>query len=402
MGGPTQVVLNLVRTLRQLGVDTEIVTTNDNGAELLDVPLCQRVEYQQVPVWFFPRAPWRIRDYLFAPNMAPWLWQNLRQYDLLETHYLFTYAPSCAATIAQLQKVPYLVRTMGQLTPWALAQGRLKKQAYSWLMERRILQQAAAIHCTASGEAEDVRNFGIQTPAVTLPLGVDPPQAFPNATQQLRQRYGITRHVPIILFLSRLHYKKRPDLLLAAAAELARQNYGFHLVFAGTGTADYIAELKARVAALGLDQQVTFTGLVVGAEKDLLLRGSSLFVLPSFSENFGIAIAEAMSAELPVIITPGIQIAEEIAAARAGLVVDGEVKAVAAAIAQLLDSPKLRQQLGRNGRQLVEQRYSWTKIASDLALVYKTILHDRSLPESLAIGSVTPASQLPTQLQQSI
>jgi glycosyltransferase involved in cell wall biosynthesis len=382
LGGPTQVVLNLVRALRECNVDAEIVTTNDNGSTLLQVPLNQCIEYEGVPIWFLPRFSPPLKEFIFSPAIAQWLWQHIREYDILDTHYLFSFAPTCAGAIARIQNVPYTVRTMGQLAPWALAQSRQKKQVYTSLIERHNLNRAAAIHCTSNGEAEDVRNFGIQTPTVTLPLGVNSPVYLPDAKEKIRHIYGISPETPVVLFLSRLHYKKRPDLLIQSLAKLAHQKQ-FHLILAGSGEADYSDELKHLVASLGLAEQTSFVGFVEGMDKDLLLQGSDLFVLPSFSENFGIAVAEAMAAGLPVIITPDIQIAPEIAAAKAGVIVVGEIEALASAIAQLLDSPQLRQLMGENGKILVSRRYSWIAIASHLSDVYSSIVKQENLPQQM-------------------
>ncbi|MHC5720797.1 MAG: glycosyltransferase, partial [Nostoc sp.] len=115
-----------------------------------------------------------------------------QDYDLVATHYLFSYAPTCAAAIARWNRIPYIVRSIGQLSPWALAQSRRKKQVYSCLIERHNLNHAAAIHCTSSGEAKDVRNFKVNTPLFTLPLGVNPPDSLPDAKQKLRHVYGIS------------------------------------------------------------------------------------------------------------------------------------------------------------------------------------------------------------------
>ncbi|MCC5657834.1 glycosyltransferase [Nostoc sp. XA010] len=388
MGGPSEVVLNLVKAMRQLGSDIEIVTTNDDGNTLLNVPLRQRIEYKEVPIWFFPRISSRMKEYIFSPELAPWLWEHIGDYKLVETHYLFSYAPTCAAAIARCQGIPYLVRTMGQLSPWALAQSRLKKQVYSRLIEHHNLNRAAVIHSTSVGEAEDIRNFGVKTPVLTLPLGVNIPHPLPDAKQKLRHIYGISTETPVILFLSRLHYKKRPDLLLQALGRLVKQNYDFHLIVAGSGEPEYETELKNLAMSLGISDQISFAGFVVGQEKDLLLQGSDMFILPSFSENFGIAVAEAMAAGLPVIITPGIQISPEVAAAQAGLVVEGTLETLAEAIAQLLKSPNLRQQQGNNGKQLVKQQYSWEAIAQNLTSVYHAIIERKLLPENLVDSSV--------------
>ncbi|QZZ20232.1 glycosyltransferase [Leptothermofonsia sichuanensis E412] len=387
MGGPPQVALNLVWALRNLGVEAEIATTNFNGSEPMDVPLNQRVKYPiapnekaSVPVWFLPFRPPALKEFIFSPALAGWLWQHIQDYDVLDNHYLFSFAPTCAAAIARFKHVPYTVRTMGQLTPWALKQSRLKKQIYTALIERHNLNQAAAIHCTTPAEAEDIRHFGLQTPTITLPLGVTPPTLLDNAATRLRQQYNIATDVPIILFLSRIHYKKRPDLLLKSLAQLNQQGHRFHLIMAGSGEPDYLTELQTMVVALGIAQQVTFPGMVTGVAKDLLLQGSDLFVLPSYSENFGIAVAEAMISGLPVVITPGVQIAPEIAAAQAGLVVEGEWMLLAGAIAQLLTSPQLRQTMGENGRRLAKSRYSWTAIAKNLIPAYAAISLQSSSP----------------------
>jgi len=385
LGGPTQVVLNLVKALRECNIDAEIVTTNDNGTSLLDVPLYQKIEYEEVPVWFLPRFSPPLKEFIFSSAITKWLWQNIRNYDILDNHYLFSYASTCAGAIARWQKIPYTVRTMGQLSPWALAQSQRKKQIYSLLIERHNLQCAAAIHCTSAGEAEDVRNFGITTPTVTLPLGVNQPEEFPNAKQEIREIYQISPEVPIVLFLSRLHYKKRPDLLIRSLSKLALNQTKFHLILAGTGESEYLQELQNLVLDSGLTKQTTFAGFVTGKDKDLLLQGSNLFVLPSFSENFGIAVAEALAHGLPVIITPDIQIAPEISVANAGLIVPGEEAAMANAIAQLLDNPEQRYQLSENGKKLVKQRYSWNIIASQLTEVYRTIIEQQTLPDRFQV-----------------
>ncbi|MFB2773243.1 glycosyltransferase [Pelatocladus sp. BLCC-F211] len=388
-GGPSKAVLAMVKALRECGVDTEIATINDNGPYVLDVPFNQRIEYEGVPVWFFSKFSPQIqrfafsvgadKGFIFSTDLTRWLWQHVKDYDLIETHYIFSYASTCAGIFARWQGVPYVVRTIGQLAPWGLTQSRLKKQLYSLLIERHNLNNAAAIHCTSASEAEDVRNFGIKTPTITLPLGVNQPIYLPDAKQKLHYLYEIPTDTPVVLFLSRLHYKKRPDLLVRSLGQLAAQDYNFHLILAGSGEPDYIDDLKNLIASLGLSSQTSFTGFVTGDNKQLLLQGCDIFVLPSFSENFGIAVAEAMAVGLPVIVTPGVQIAPEIAEARAGLVVEGEEDTLANAITQLLKSPELRQQLGKNGQNLANNRYSWNAIAQNLSTAYQSILAQKSI-----------------------
>jgi len=392
-GGPTHAVLQTVKALRNLGVDSQIVTTNDHGSEqLLNVPLNTKIEYQEVPTRFFARySPLtqkinfnRDKAFIFSAELTRWLWHHIREYDILETRYLFSYPSSCARIIARRQGIPYIVHPTGQLAPWALAQSSFKKQIYSFLIERPNLNSAAAIQCSSQGEVEDVHKFGIRVPTFTVPVGVNSFVDCPEAKQNLHQSYGIPNQTPIVLFLSRLHYKKRPDLLIQALSQLTLKSYDFHLILAGSGEPDYVNHLQKLVASVGLTKNTSFAGFVTGEDKNLLLQGSDIFVLPSFSENFGVAVAEAMAAGLPVIVTPGVQISPEIAEAKAGLVVEGEVETLTDAIATLLNSPHLRHELGENGKRLVSHRYSWKVIAQNLISVYTAIIEGKPLPDHLS------------------
>ena len=140
LGGPTQVALKIVKAVRTQGIDAEIVTTNHDVVGRLDVPLKTLTVYEGVPVWFLPVTS-TLKEYIFSTSLTKWLWQHIRNYDLLDNHYLFSYAPTCAAAIARWQNIPYTIRTQGQLTPWALNQSPLKKQLYTSAIERHNLNQ---------------------------------------------------------------------------------------------------------------------------------------------------------------------------------------------------------------------------------------------------------------------
>lgn len=383
LGGPSQVVISLVKALRNLGIEAEIVTTNDDSGTLLDVPLNQKVEYQQVPVWFLPRFNPPLKEFMFSTALTRWLWKHIRDYDLIHTHYLFCYAPTCAATLARYYKIPYIVRPIGQMTPWALAQSKLKKQIYTFLIERHNLDRAAAIHCTSWEEAKNVQDFGINTPRFISPLGVEQPPNIPEAKHKIRAIYNIERHKKIILFLSRIHVKKRLDLLIESLSQLL--HHDFHLIIAGTGSQVYISHLKQMILNLELSSNITWAGFVTEEPKDLLLQGSDIFVLPSFSENFGVAIAEAMAVGLPVIITPNIQISSEIYQNNAGLIVDGKIDTLARGIDKLLSSETLRKELGNNGKLLTKECYSWINIARGLIRIYSGILNPKNIRQDLLV-----------------
>ena len=371
-GRPTDALINFVYHLRQVGVEAEVITTNDSFSSP-EICLEKWTEYQGIPVCFFPCT---LRFKAFAPSLSlnSWLQNRLSDYELVHIHYLFSYAPTVAAQLARQNCIPYIVRTIGQLTPWALAQSRLRKKVYTHFIERKNLNYAAAIHCTTIGEAQDVTHFGIQTPKLILPLGVSPQETLPNAPQQLHQTYHIPDDRLILLFLSRLHYKKRIDLLLEALSKLPSDLPPTHLILAGSGDPDYCRYLQTCVEKARLTHQVTFTGFVTGHQKALLLQGADLFVLPSFSENFGIAVAEAMLAGLPTIITEGIQLSPDVQQAQAGLVIQSDLDSLRSALEKLIRSPELRKTLGANAQKLAQTKYHWPTITQSLIQAYQQIL----------------------------
>ena len=397
LGGPTEAALNFVRHLIDLGIDTEIATTNDDVDGLLEVPLNQRSTYAGVPVWFFPRLA-RLKAYMPSLSLSRWLIQHIKDYDLIHNHYLFCCAPTVASLVAGQRGVPYVNRSIGQLTPWALSQSATKKQIYGALIERPLLNRASAIHCTTDDEAQDVGNYGVKTSKLVIPLGVNPPTPIPEARTRLRQRYSLDPEVLIVVFLSRLHEKKRPDFLLEIFANLDRGDQPRHLLMAGTGEQSYCDYLRIQVQRLGLADQVTFTGFVSGFDKDLLLQGADMFTLPSYSENFGIAVVEALAAGLPVVITPDVQIAPDIKAAKAGLVVQGDLNSWVKALNALLEPTAMRADFGKNGKQLAGEKFSWPSIARQLAQSYQEILSGK--PLSLQYHGFEDKGTTPTLAQK--
>nr|WP_225938728.1 glycosyltransferase [Kovacikia minuta] len=380
-GGPSQAAIEMVGALRTHGVEAEIVTTNDHGPDLLDVPLNQRIEYQHVPVRFFSRfspSMHAAREFAFSHQLTTWLWHQVRNYDLLHVHAIFSYPSTIAMAIARQKQVPYINRPLGQLCEWSLQQSARKKQTYLQLIERSNLNQSTALHFTSHQEHQETKRLGLKTPGVVLPHGLTLAPAIPNARQRLRQQFNLPADEPIILFLSRLHPKKGLDYLIPALGKL--RHYRFTFILAGNGSPEYETEVEALLRQYELSDRTCRAGFVTGEKKDLLLQGSDLFALTSHSENFGVAVLEAMAVGLPVIVTPGIALAAVVAEHQLGLVPRLNAEAISFAIDHCLSHPEQRREMGDRARQLVLAKYTWKQVTAQMQQTYAAIRQQKPLP----------------------
>ena len=376
-GGPSLAVLAMVRALRARGVDAEIATTTDDGEGVLDVPVEQLTEREGVPVRYFDRwsPPLRaVREFAYSRPLADWLARFIRDYDLLHVHAIFSYPSTRAMATARRYGVPYLNRPLGQLCEWSLRQRSFKKRAYLRLVERANLDGAAAIHYTTEQEQQEARSLGFHAPCFVAPHGIDLPELLPDARVRLRQRLGLPAEARIVLFLSRVHPKKGLELLIPALAQLREELLHFVLV-GDADTPDYEAEVERMLAAAKLTGRTKRVPFATAEWKQILLQGAYLFALTSHSENFGIAVVEAFAAQLPVVVTPGVALADQVRRHQLGEVTPMEVPGIAAALRSQLAQAARRVEVGRAARQLVEAEYAWPAVAARISAEYERILN---------------------------
>jgi glycosyltransferase involved in cell wall biosynthesis len=374
-GGPSLVILDMVKALRTNNVDAEIATTNDNGDCLLDVPLQKLIQYKQVPIWFFSRFSPTVkifREYAFSWQLTAWLWDNISQYDILHIHAIFSYASTMAMAIARLKNIPYIVIPHGLLSEWSLQQSTCKKQIYMRLIEQANLNHSQAIHLTSQLEQQEFAQLELSAPSFVLPHGLSHPPQIPYASSLLRQHLNLPADEPVILFLSRLHPKKGLDYLIPALGKLTHHRFTF--VVAGSGSQEYEAEIESALVSNGIRDRTYIAGFVAGETKNLFIQGSDLFALTSHAENFGLAVLEALAVGVPVLVTPGVALAAIVQKYQLGYVPVLDVLAIAKDIEEYLTHPQEAKDMGDRARQIIREQYTWDKVAAKMVEIYQTII----------------------------
>jgi glycosyltransferase involved in cell wall biosynthesis len=364
-------IRSLAGALSRQGVETHVATTNDDGRGTLRVPCGVPVLEDAVTYWYFPRQTCL---YTFSWPLGVWLARHVADFDAVHIHALFSYAAVPAAYWARRRGVPYIVRPLGTLNDWGMKNRRrwIKKWSFR-LLESRIIEHAALVHYTSNQERLEAEKLHRgQTAAAIIPNAIaETPASSPAG--RFRARFPQLENRQVLLFLSRLDQVKGLYLLMRAFAQIRQQIPHVSLVVAGDGNSAFVSGLKAEAVRLGIERDVIWPGFLDGELKQAALADADVFVLPSYSENFGIAVAEAMAAGVPVIVSDQVGIHHDIAETAAGMVVRCEVAPLAGALIRLLNDPDLRRSMGRNGRRLAQKRYSLEAVTRQVLCLYNGI-----------------------------
>jgi glycosyltransferase involved in cell wall biosynthesis len=358
-GGPAAAIVPMCRALQTQGIEPLIVTTNE-GRPRADTE--DLLDFEGVPVRFFPVQLGA--SYKYSRPLATWLGKNVKDFDLVHVHAVFNHAPVAAARACRGAGVPYVVRPLGTLDPWSMKQKPVRKRLFWFLFAKRLLAAAAAVHYTAAAEKTATEAFLGMNHGYVVPLGVNLNGS--THDDSVANYFPELAREPYILSLSRLHPKKRLDELIEAFQSLGDQRW--RLVIAGDGPADYLSFLNQKARG---SERISFTGWVEGKRKEALMRGASLFVLPSRHENFGLSVVEAMACGVPVMVTPQVNLAREIDSAQAGWVV--AFKELSNGLAVVMEDNGERLRRGKIAYEYAK-RYSWDKVGTDLADFYRQIL----------------------------
>jgi glycosyltransferase involved in cell wall biosynthesis len=302
------------------------------------------------------------------------MFRNIRDYDVVHIHALFSFTSVMAAWAARRAGVPYVVRPLGTLNRYGVTQRRpLLKRLSLKLIEGPILRHAAAVHFTAEAERQEAETLGVPMRGVVIPLGLHSP--LQQDVSVLLARFPQLAGQRIVLFLSRLDPIKNVEGLLRAFSLIAGSQPDARLVIAGDGETGCVAGLKQLADELDLADRVVWAGFVDGDLKASAFAAAQVFVLPSFSENFGIAAAEALMAGLPCVLGKGVAIAGEIAEAGACVAVEPDPDSIAQGLMKLLCDDALRASMAGRAAALARERYSVDVMGARLVRLYEGIVN---------------------------
>ena len=365
-GGPAIAIVPMCRALKQEGIEVLLVSTNagvDHDESLY--------EYKGIPAKFFPAQLGG--SFKYSRPLSSWLSSNIERFDLAHIHAVFNHSSIAAAHVCRKARVPYVVRPLGTLEPWSMTQKSLRKRVFWQVSGKGMLRRAAAVHYTTDAEKLSTERLLGLNHGKVIALGIETTASASHA--KLEQHFPELASEPYMLVLSRLHPKKGLDVLIDAFLALVQVEKFAHwrLVIAGDGPEAYVRKLKAMAGSSAQRDRIVFTGWLDGEEKDAVLGGASLLVLPSHQENFGLCVMEALSHSVPVLVSPHVNLAEEIVLANAGWIATVDKDALLSRLAEALGDEEERVRRGLAGKQL-SQKYSWDTVAKNLIDLYRQVV----------------------------
>ena len=365
-GGISEVVPRLCEELKHSGQDVRIVTCKSK--EYSDAALS--AENAGVPIVHAELNQCRF-GLAFSWDFKKRIEESVADADIVHINGLWQAPGWIAARAAQRGNKPFVIQPHGLLEPARLKISKWKKCIAGVLVEKRNLKRATALVATSKSEAEGFGKYGIDVTPYIMPIGLDW-QKFVSDENTKSKRLGKKK----LLYFSRVSPIKGLDMLAYAWARLKRLHSKWDLVVAGPDDRGYASRIKSVFESLSPDGSVHFIGPVYGDDKLELLHSADAFVLPTRSENWSIAVAEAMASGVPVVCTKGApwQCLNECGA---GKWVDVSINGITEGLEAVMSASDMeRMDMGRKGREWVKENLDWGKIAESAIKFYHSCVED--------------------------
>lgn len=361
-GGPIRSVHGLCRALAAGGHHVEVYTTSVDGPRRLDVPEGAPIDVEGVCVRYFRS---RFDRLYWSPQMRRALDDALSKFDLVHLHSVYLWPTAAAARMARVRGVPYVLSPRGMLVPELIsAKSSILKRAWINLIESRNLRFADRLHMTSRQEFHDLVRCGLAlAPVVEIPNGVDFESEY--------LRCPVPGHV---LYLGRISWKKNLFALVNAICALPNAS----LTLAGPDEEALVAPLLEQARLKGAVSRVRWVGQVGSSAKKELFSSAALTVLPSFNENFGNVVVEAMAQGCPVMVTPEVGARCVVEDCGGGWVAAGTGDdQLREALSNAFSDPQRAEERGANARRYVRSELSWSAVATRMSSLYRSVLSER-------------------------
>jgi glycosyltransferase involved in cell wall biosynthesis len=345
-GGPARSVPQTCAELAGLGITIELIT--QESSDMIKVPERANLTVRFCSIWEL---------FLYGSRLSS------TEVDLIHLQHIWNPYIQVMAFWAHQKKIPYIITTRGMLEPWIMAHNSLKKKIGLFLYQKKAIQRAAHLHATAQMEANNIKKLGFNNPISIIPNGIDL-----SVINERKANYGTRKMV----FLSRIHPKKGIELLLEAWSK--SETEGWSLEIAGEGEANYMKRLISSVKDC---KNIHFVGAKYDKDKWDFLRSADVMVLPTYSENFGNVVAEALIIGVPVITTKGTPW-EDLETYKCGWWIDLSVENLEKTLVEAFNIPTdVLEVMGNQGRKLVAEKYELKAVAEKIVDLYEKVLNEK-------------------------
>jgi glycosyltransferase involved in cell wall biosynthesis len=369
IGGPPKVIFDHAAAALQQGHQVTILSPLSAGEKPYPIPngveliLCQRTP---VISRFFRE---------FSIELYQYLTKNIRRFDIVHCHGLWHFGTLAPFFVDRT--VAKVITPHGVLDHWVYAHNRWKKELIDTMAQKAYLRRADLIQVLSAGEQQDVNHYlgSHSTKTAIIPNGIrlsDFAALPPKGT--FRRKIGLSSDRKIVLFMSRLNVKKGLDILLPAFREYIRTNPATVLILAGSDDG-YESTIRQFIETHQLEDSIKLVGMITGDDKKAALADADLFVLPSYSEGFSIAVLEAMAAGTPTLVSDRVGFGEVIRQSHAAEIIDQQTPdSVRQGLEKILGDDELRQQISRNATALLKKEYDIEVVTQKLLNEYEKIL----------------------------
>ena len=374
-GGPVKYCKTLCHSQAMAGEDVTIYTTNmDYPSGELNVALNQQVIQDGYALWYFPV---QFKPYFVSMDLYKALKHNLKKFDIVHIHGLYRFPLAAAAYYCRKYNLPYIVRPHGSLDPYLYNKNskKVRKRLYEFFIENRNLNKASAIQYSTINEMLLAKPLGINSKYFISPNSINHSKydKLP-AKGYFREKYNLNNNQKIIIHFGRINFVKGLDILVKAFAKTLKEFEDIILVLAGPDNEGFRTQVEKWINKEGISEKIIFTGMLRGDASLELLSDADIFALPSYTESFGMAVAEAMACGLPVVISDKVNIYRDVLEAKAGIVTKCDADEVSDAFINLLGDDNKRLNFGKAGINLVKEKYDPNNITSNIINIYQDLV----------------------------